>query len=823
MTSLPIDAVLPGLLEALSVHSSVVLSADPGAGKTTRVPVALLAADWLAGKHVMMLEPRRLAAQRAAQFMAAQLGETVGKTVGYRIRGEARVSAATRIEIVTEGILTRHIQDSPDLPGVGIVIFDEYHERSIHADLGLAFTLDVQRHLRSDLRILIMSATLDGLAISELLDNAPIVQSSGRVFPVATHYLSRPHEGTIEPLTASMTATALRKEPGDVLVFLPGQREIRRVEALLQDTELVSGEELHTLFGDLPPDQQQAALRVASPGKRKVILATNIAETSVTIEGIRVVVDAGLARSSRFDPRRGMSGLITTRVSQASADQRRGRAGRESPGACYRLWTEEQHATLPRFSTPEIVAADLAPLALELARWGSPNADGLLFLDPPSPAHLSQAQTLLRELGALDGEGHLTVHGRAMSELPVHPRLAHMLIKGKEIGLGFLACDVAALLDERDLLRSERDADIDLESRLHVLREGTMADTFARRRALDQAKRLRSLLGVEHAAVSGARAGVLLALAYPERIAKRRGERYQMAGGPHALLPQRSLLAREKFIAVGDVDGVGSEVKVFLAAPLDEADIRSVFDDRIEQNQEVRWNPKEESVIARRVTRLGAIELSESPIVADGDAVRSAMIDGIRSLGLDCLPWTADALSICGRSEWLRRQNLVDNDWPVLDRERLLLTLEEWLGPFLGRITKRAQLHSLNLAQIIRSCFTYNQSALLDRLAPTHLVVPTGSRIPLEYSSGDQPVLAVRLQEMFGEKESPRVAGGRTQVLLHLLSPARRPLAVTQDLASFWVNAYPEVRKEMRGRYPKHYWPENPLEATPTKKTKARM
>ncbi|MBI5472482.1 MAG: ATP-dependent helicase HrpB [Ignavibacteriae bacterium] len=822
MTKLPVDEILPELMHAFSVSTAVVFSSDPGAGKTTRVPVALLEADWLAGKKVMMLEPRRLAAQRAAQFMAAQLGEPVGKTVGYRIRGDARVSPDTRIEIVTEGILTRLMQDSPDLPDVGVVMFDEFHERSIHADLGLAFTLDVQRNLRADLRLLVMSATLDGLAISRLLGDAPLVQSSGRMFPVETHYLARTHERGIESAVVSSVLSALNYHDGDLLVFLPGQREIRKVESLLRDAKLPAAVAVHTLFGDLPPGKQQAALRPVRPGQRKVILSTSIAETSVTIEGVRVVIDSGLSRMSRFDPRRGMSGLITTPVSQASADQRRGRAGREAAGVCYRLWTVEQHSTLPRFSAPEIVSADLAPLALDLACWGTPNGEGLRFIDPPPAAHLRQAQSLLRDLGALSDAGTLMPHGRAMSRPPVHPRLAHMLIKGKELGLGSLACDVAAVLDERDLLRGERDADIDLESRLHALRNGGVADSSARRRALDQAKRLRSVLDVKQAASADNRAGVLLALAYPERIGQRRGERYQLSGGPHAVMPQRSLLVREKYIAIGEVDGVGSEVKVFLAAPLDEADLRSVFEDRLHHDEEVRWDAREEAVKARRVTRLGAIELAESRLTADADAVSAAMLEGVRSLGLECLPWTTDATAFANRSEWLRRKQFVDDEWPALDYEHLLATLDHWLGPFLRGMTKRSQLAGLNLAQILRSLFTYHQLSLLDRLAPTHLVAPTGSKIPVDYS-GEQPVLAVRMQEMFGEASSPRVADGRVAVLLHLLSPARRPLAVTQDLASFWANAYADVRKEMRGRYPKHYWPENPLEAAPTKRTKTRM
>lgn len=823
MSALPIDTVLPELLARLSTHSSVVLSAEPGAGKTTRVPIALLNAEWLSGRKVIMLEPRRLAAQRAAEFMSSQLGERVGDTIGYRIRGVARVSSSTKIEIVTEGILTRLLQSDPELSNFGVVIFDEFHERSIHADLGLALALDVQRHLRPDLRILVMSATLDGMAISNLLNDAPIIESKGRSFPVETIYLSRPHDGKSEPLVASTIGRALREQEGDILVFLPGQREIRRVEMILREDGVAPNVAVHMLFGDASLKHQQAALAFAPNGARKVILSTSIAETSLTIQGVRIVIDAGLARSSRFDPRRGMSGLVTTPVSQASADQRRGRAGRQRPGVCYRLWTEEQHSALPRYTVPEILSTDLAPLALEFARWGTPQGEGLHFLDPPPPAHLSQARKLLKELQAIDDESKLTLHGKTMAELPVHPRLSHMLIKAKGLGFGALACEVAALLDERDLLRGNRDADIDLHSRLHVLRNGDVSDRFARERALAQAKRLRQMLGVNKENASREKLGLLLAFAYPERIAKRRGERYQLAGGPIAALPERSLLARENYLVIGDVDGVGSDVRVFLAEPIDENDIREVFADQIETKDDIRWDSHEQAVVSRRVTRFGAIELSERSLVADGVVVRSAMLEGIREMGLESLPWRKDAISFRTRSEWLRLHKLTDENWHILSDEFLLANLEQWLAPFLYGIAKRSDLERLDLLKILGALFSYNQLSLLDRLAPTHISVPTGSRIPLHYSSCDQPVLAVRLQEMFGETDSPTVADGKVKVLLHLLSPAQHSLAVTGDLASFWRNAYPGVRKEIRGRYPKHVWPEDPFHAAPTTRRKPKL
>lgn len=778
--------------------------------------------SWLNGKKIIMLEPRRLAAQRAASYMAQQINEKAGETIGYRIRGDAKVGTKTRIEVVTEGILTRMIQSEPDLPEVGLLIFDEFHERSIHADLGLALALDVQEQLRNDLRILVMSATLDGIAISSLLGNAPVLQSEGRVFPITTHYMKRIHDGAIEPLVVSAIHQSIKEDDGDVLVFLPGQREIRRVESFLLDKELQENIIVHTLFGEASPKQQQAALATAPNGKRKIILSTSIAETSLTIDGVRVVIDSGLARAPRFDAKRGMSGLVTTQVSQANAEQRQGRAGRQAPGVCYRLWTEQQQMEFPKFLPPEILVSDLAPLALELARWGDADAKRLHFLDAPPEKHFTQAQTLLTQLGAFDSKGKLTTHGKAMAELPVHPRLAHMLLKGKELHLGTMASDVAALLDERDLLRGENDSDIDIASRWHVLQTGKGTSRFALERAQEQSARLRHLLNVRHGKCDEKELGLLLALAYPERVAKRRdtGEgRYQMVSGTGAVLPKKSMLSREEFLAVGDVDGVGSEVKIFLAAPLTEKQIRLAFDEQLTEAEEVHWDEREESVAARKITRLGAMELSVTPLPTSSEKATRAMLDGIRLLGLDALPWTKDAISIRVRNEWLRVNNLTKTSLPNLSNEELLRTLEDWLAPYLTGITRRVHLQKLDMSMIVRAMFSFEQLREVERLAPTHLTVPTGSHIPIDYS-GEQPILAVRLQEMFGETETPTVAGGRVKVLLHLLSPAHRPLAITQDLPSFWKNAYPDVRKDMRGRYPKHYWPENPLEAEPTRRVK---
>lgn len=826
---LPIESILPELKAALRSNGNVVLSAEPGAGKTTRVPIALLEESWLDGKKILMLEPRRLAAQRAASYMAEQRGEKVGNTVGYRIRGEARTGRTTRIEIVTEGILTRMVQSDPAIPDVGLIIFDEFHERSIHADLGLALTLDVQAHLRSDLRILIMSATLNGVALSELLGAVPVIRSEGRTFPVGTHYLQHePADSSFTQIEKTVIATilrALRDQSGDILVFLPGRREIRRLEELLSQRELPDDVSVNILHGDASPETQRAALAPPLPGTRKVILSTSISETSLTIDGVRVVIDSGLARSPRFDPRRGMSGLVTLPVSQAAAEQRRGRAGRQQPGVCYRLWTERQHAQLPQFAQPEISVAELAPLALELACWGTPDGKNLRFLNPPPPAHLAQARELLTRLGALDEKGNVTKHGKAMEQLGVHPRLAHMLLRANELGLGSLACDVAALLEENDLLRGDHDGDVDLHSRWFLLHHGGGRNGHAAERVRAQALRLRKQLDVREEKPSAERLGVVLALAYPERVAKRRGDdglRFQLANGTGALLPKGSHLAREEYLAVADVDGVGSEVRIFLAAALRAKDILDAFGEQIQSMEDVRWDEKSASVVARRLKTLGELDLSESKITPSPEVVRTCVLAAIRSMGLDVLPWTKEATLVRARSEWLRSVHLVDDTWPDLSDHHLLHTLDQWLGPSLDGISARSHFPRLDMNRILRGMFSYRQLSELDRLAPTHLTVPTGSRIPVHYEAGTQPILAVRLQEMFGESETPTVGGGKVKVLLHLLSPAHRPLAVTQDLPSFWRNAYVDVRKDMRGRYPKHHWPENPLEAEPTRRTKKR-
>ena len=820
MNLLPIENSLPRLAAEFGLSRRVILSAPPGAGKTTRVPLALLDAGWIAGKKILMLEPRRLAARRAASYMAAQLGERAGETVGYRIRGEAVAGKNTRIEVVTEGILTRLLHSSPDLPGVGLVIFDEFHERSMHADLGLAMTLDVQDHLREDLRVLVMSATLDGVSLARVMGEVPVIESEGRSHPVETRYLPFRYRGGVEGEAARIIRRALGETEGDLLVFLPGIREIRRTEMILQEGGLPGDVVACTLYGDADPESQRVALDPAPPGKRKILLSTSIAESSLTIDGVRVVVDSGLSRVPRFDPGRGMTGLETVPVSVASADQRRGRAGRLGPGICYRLWTEEQHRNLPAWSTPEILSADLAPLALDVARWGG--GDGLRFIDPPPASHMAQARSVLTLLGAIDGRGALTVHGKAMSDLPIHPRLAHMILRGEELSLGALSCELGALLEERDILPGSAGGDVDIASRVRALRTGGGVGHAIRARVQAESQRLRTIAGAGVGRTDLSRLGLLVALAYPERVARRRGEtpgRYQMVNGAGAVLPEGSVMGREEFIAVADVDGIGTEVRIFRAAHVAREDLTAEFGGSIVDEEQVFWDRPLEAVVARHVRRLGALTLEERASPPRGDSAREAMLEGLRLMGLSALPWGKGSESVRSRSEWLRTRALASVDWPDLSDSHLLETLPDWLGPFLDGVTRRSHLANLDMSSILRVLFTADQWNDLARLAPESITVPTGSKIRLDYAAGEIPVLSVRLQEMFGQTDTPVIAGGRVGVLIHLLSPAGRPLAVTRDLGSFWSNAYRDVRSEMRGRYPKHIWPEDPLAAKPTRKT----
>lgn len=829
MSELPIESLLPQLRRTLARTRNVVLQAPPGAGKTTRVPIALLDEPWLAGRKLVMLEPRRLAARAAARYMAHSLGEDVGATVGYRVRMDSKVSTRTRIEVVTEGVLTRMLQNDPALSEYAAVIFDEFHERSLNADLGLALSLEAQAALRDDLRLLVMSATLDGAAVANLLEDASVLTSEGRSFPVAVHYAPPAPHARLEAHTARTVQRVLQHEPGGVLVFLPGVGEIRRTLELLQDRP-PPDVLLTPLFGELGAAEQDRAIAPAPAGRRKVVLATAIAETSLTIEGVRVVVDAGFARLPRFDPRSGMARLETLRVSRAAAEQRRGRAGRLEPGVCCRLWRETE--VLAEQATPEILAADLAPLALELAQWGVRDPAQLRWLDAPPAAAYAQARDLLRELEALDAAGRITAHGRELLALPLHPRLAHMLVRGRTLGLGVAACDLAALLSERDLLQRGREApEADIRLRLALLRrdadfapgsrvsvqQGRIA---ALRRTADD---LRRRLGIAAQDGSLEDAGRLLALAYPDRIAQRRGtggNRYRLANGKGALLPEHDPLAGAEYLAAAQLDGAAREARIFLAAPLARGVLESGFASRIAQHDAVAWDTQQQAVMARRQRRLGALVLDDRPLPdPDPATVTAALLAGIRQAGLPVLPWTDQLRAWQARVQFLRR--IEGTRWPDVGDEHLLATLEDWLAPFLGGMSRLTHLQKLPLQAALHSLLPYELQRGLETHAPTHVAVPSGSRIAVDYSA-DPPVLAVRLQEMFGMRETPRLAGGRVPVLLHLLSPARRPVQVTRDLAGFWRNTYHEVKKDLRGRYPKHHWPDDPLQAEATRRAKPR-
>jgi ATP-dependent helicase HrpB len=819
---LPIDAVLPDLLAAVAGRSGVVLQAPPGAGKTTRVPLALLGQPWLAGKRIVMLEPRRLAARAAARRMAATLHESVGQTVGYRIRQDSRVGPHTRIEVVTEAILTSMIQDDPSLDGIGAVLFDEFHERSLDADLGLALSLDVQGGLRPDLRLLVMSATLDGEPVARLLGGAPLVTGEGRAHPVGIRWLDRPYSGHFEDAVAALVLRALGEEAeGDVLVFLPGQAQIRRVQSILTDRN--AGVALAPLYGDLSQDAQDAAL-LPLPGRRKVVLATSIAETSLTIEGIRVVVDGGLMRRPRFDPNGGMARLVTVPVSKASAEQRRGRAGRLGPGVCYRLWDEAAHRALPAFTPPEIAEADLAPLVLQLARWGVTDPTPLAWLDVPPPAAYAQASDLLRRLDGLDGEGRITAHGRSMAALGLHPRLAHMVLAGTALGHGPLACEVAALLSERDIQRETGDAD--LRSRIELLRDprGGDADRGGVQRVRQSARLLRHQLGLRHEPATVNAVGLLLAFAYPDRLAQRRGDgalHYRLSNGRGAFFPRPEPLAASDVLAVAELDGDKRDARIFLAAPLTLAEIEQHFAGQIVTSRTIAWDARDQAVAARCRRCLGELVIEDVRLAdAPRPGLVAAMLDGIRRMGLGCLPWTPAVHSWRARVAFLRR--LDGEPWPDLSDEALLARLDDWLTPWLNGITRRSHLARLDLPAILAALLPWEQRQALDSQAPTHVTAPSGSRIPIGYSVGEAPFLAVRLQEMFGLADTPTIAGGRVRLVLHLLSPARRPVQVTTDLASFWVSAYRRVKADMKGQYPKHYWPDDPLQAEPTARAKPR-
>jgi len=823
--SLPIEAILDTLRQTLSHHRNVVLQAPPGAGKSTRVPLALLDQPWLGNQRIVMLEPRRLAARAVATRMADTLGEAVGRTVGYRTRLETRVSNATRIEVVTEGILTRWLQHDATLDRIGLLIFDEFHERSLHADLGLALSLDSQENLRDDLRILVMSATLDGAAVAKLLGDAPVVTALGRSYEVATKYRVRATERRTAPveterdlprIVANTIVNALADEPGDVLTFLPGQGEIRRTQRALEEGALPRDVRVLPLYGELSIEQQDAALRPAAERLRKVVLATNIAETSLTIEGIRIIVDSGLVRRARFDPGTGMSRLETLRISRASAEQRRGRAGRLQAGVCYRLWSESEQATLEAQTPAEIVDADLAPLALELAAWGATDPLSLRWLDPPPAAAFSQARELLQSLNALDIKGRISTHGRALAELSTHPRLAHMIVRGTKLGLATLAIQIAAVLGERDLLRiGGPNRDIDLRLRIEALnsprsvaREATI-DPAVRQRVLHAVDLLSRQLQVKSSGTHDDRdIGRLLALAYPDRIAQSRGGngRYLLSGGRGAQIVGVHSLNQEEFLVIADLDAGEREATVRLAAPVQRRALEEDFAATIETRERIEWNSREQVVIAQRERWLGALKLEERRLEQpDATRMTAAMLEGVREIGLAQLPWSKEARALQSRIVFAAQHDKRAS-WPAVSDAELESALATWLGPWLTGVTRRDHLAKLDLHAILLSLLDWNQQQRLNEFAPTHLVVPSGSHIPIDYA-GAAPKVSVRLQEVFGLRESPSVADRSVPLTLELLSPARRPVQVTKDLMSFWARGYVEVKKELKGRYPKHYWP----------------
>lgn len=818
-TPLPIDDALPALTAALRAGSSAVLVAPPGAGKTTRVPLALLDEPWVNGRRILVLEPRRIAARAAAERMASTLGESAGQRVGYRARFGSKVGRSTRIEVITEGIFTRMMLDDPELSDVAAVLFDEFHERSLDADLGLALALDAQGALREDLRLLVMSATLDGARVARLLGEAPVIESLGRAYPVETRYLGRDPRAPIDRQMTDAVLRALNSETGSVLAFLPGAAEIRRTERALREAVRDPAIDIDPLYGALDPRDQDRAIAPAPAGRRKVVLATSIAETSLTIEGVRIVVDSGLARVPRFEPGVGLTRLETVRVSRAAADQRRGRAGRTEPGVCLRLWNEPETASLPAFATPEILAADLSRLVLDLAVWGVRDPATLAFLDPPPEPAAKEAKALLAALGALDADGQVSELGRAMSRLPLEPRLARMVIEGARRGTGEEAALIAAIVSERGL---GGDAP-DLMHRLDDLRRD-------RSRRAEEARRLAERWAREAAGLTARlNAGgmpspaILLALAFPDRVARGRGDgrRFVLANGRGAALDPASPLVRARYLAVAELTGTADEARILLAAELSEAEIEAEFGDAITEAVETGFDAASGALRARHVRRLGSLVLAErtAPLKPGPETAR-ALARAAATRGLERLSWSDH------QRQWLDRARFLHASapevWPDLSWPVLAETAEDWLAPQLDGVTALGQIDADALGRALAALLPWELSRRMEQEAPTHFEVPTGSRLPIDYAAEGGPTLSVRVQELFGLTTHPAIAGGRVPLVLALLSPAHRPIQLTRDLPSFWSGSWRDVRADMRGRYPKHPWPEDPAHAEPTRRAKPR-
>lgn len=817
-TPLPIDAVLDQLSRTLADNNAAVLVAPPGAGKTTRVPLALLDAPWLRGKKIIMLEPRRIAARASAERMAKTLGERAGETVGYRVRFGSKISRATKIEVVTEGIFSRQILDDPELTGVAAVLFDEFHERSLDADMGLALARDAQVGLREDLRILVMSATLDGARVARLLGDAPVISSEGRAFPVETRYLGRKADAPLERQMADAIAMALRADPGSVLAFLPGAAEIRRTQNFLGERIHDASIEIVPLFGALDAAVQDRAIAPAPKGQRKVVLATSIAETSLTIEGVRIVVDSGVARVPRYEPDIGLTRLETVRASRAAVDQRRGRAGRTEPGVCYRLWDEPQTASLAAYTQPEILSADLSSLVLDLAQWGVSDPATLAFLDPPPAPALKEARSLLGELGALDSDGRITAEGKSLRELALPPRLARMIVDSHRLGAGEEAADIAAVLTERGLGGDSVDLDFRLDQ---FRRDRSQRSSSARSLAQRWASQVAATEGAPAEDISPP-TGVMLALAFPDRVARNRGNgSFVLANGRGAAVDQTSALARAPYIAVAELTGTAANGRILLAAPILQSDIERHFADQIESADEISFDRGAMALRARRRKTLHAITLSEAPMALKPSAETALVLaDGLVAAGLDRLPWSKPAKQWRDRVMFLRKAE--GESWPDLSDDALAHQREAWLVPAMYDKAALKDISAGDLSDALMTLLPWELRARLEREAPTHFEAPTGTQLAIDYEAEQGPTIAVRLQELFGLNTHPSIAKGAVPLVLELLSPAHRPVQVTRDLPGFWRGSYAAVRSDLRGRYPRHPWPEDPASAAPTKRVKPR-